>query len=149
MNKYTPLEYICIHIANSFGKDKLLFEERIEWVKQNGKQLRKLAEHADDKAQYIRGVLELERVLAGQKTTNMPIGLDATASGLQMLSVMSGCMTTASQVGLVDPNKRCDAYTACGDHMNIFLPEDKQIVLSGVPREGQYTRKDLKDPLDH
>lgn len=147
MNKYTPIEYIMIHIANSFGKDKLLFEQRIEWVKQNGKQLRKLAEHADDKAQYIRGVLELERVLGGQKTTNMPIGLDATASGLQMLSIMSGCLTTGSNVGLVDPTKRCDAYTACGDNMNLFLPEDKQIVLSGVARDGQYTRSDLKDPF--
>lgn len=147
MNKYTSIEYIMIHIANSYGKDKLLFEERIEWVKQNGKKLRKLAETADDKAQYIRGVIELERVLAGQKTTNMPIGMDATASGLQMLAVMSGCMVTASHVGLVDPNKRCDAYTACGETMNMFLPDDRKIIMSGVARDGQYTRKDLKQPF--
>lgn len=147
MNKYTPIEYIMIHIANSFGKDKLLFEQRIEWVKQNGKQLRNLAATADDKAQYIRGVMELERVLNGQRWTNMPIGLDATASGLQMLSVLSGCVTTGKQVGLVDPNKRCDAYTECGNTMNLFLPEDKQIILSGVAREGQFTRQMLKDPF--
>ncbi|WVI66506.1 RNA polymerase [Vibrio phage pVco-7] len=149
MKTFTPIEYICIHIANSFGKDKLLFEERIEWVKQNGKVLRKLAGQADDKAQYLRGVLELERILNGQRTTNMPIGLDATASGLQILSVLSGCMVTASHVGLVDPNKRCDAYTACGDTMNFYLPEEKQIILTGTPKAGQYTRKDLKQPLEH
>lgn len=147
MNKYTPIEYIMIQIANSFGKDKLLFEERIEWVKTNGKKLRTLADEADDKAQYIRAVLELERVMNGQKFTNLPIGLDATASGLQILSILSGCVTTGSQVGLVIPNKRCDVYTALGNHMNEYLPEDKQIVLSGTPREGQFTRQDLKDPL--
>ncbi|AGI61766.1 DNA-directed RNA polymerase RNAP2 [Vibrio phage JA-1] len=147
MNKYTPIQYIMIQIANSFGKDKLLFEERIEWVKTNGKKLRTLADEADDKAQYIRAVLELERVLNGQKFTNLPIGLDATASGLQILSILSGCVTTGSQVGLVIPNKRCDVYTALGNHMNEYLPEDKQIVLSGTPREGQFTRSDLKQPL--
>lgn len=147
MNKYTPIEYIMIQVANSFGKDKLLFEERIEWVKTNGKKLRTLANEADDKAQYIRAVLELERVLNGQKFTNLPIGLDATASGLQILSILSGCVTTGSQVGLVIPNKRCDVYTALGNYMNEYLPEDKQIVLSGTPREGQFTRGDLKQPL--
>ncbi|APD18106.1 RNA polymerase [Vibrio phage JSF3] len=147
MNKFTPIQYIMIQIANSFGKDKLLFEERIEWVKTNGKKLRTLADEADDKAQYIRAVLELERVLNGQKFTNLPIGLDATASGLQILSILSGCVTTGSQVGLVIPNKRCDVYTALGNHMNEYLPEDKQIVLSGTPREGQFTRSDLKQPL--
>jgi len=147
MNKYTPLQYIMIHVANSYGLDKLLFEERIEWVKQNGKRLMSLADSADDKALYVRGVMELQRIKNGQTFTNMPIGLDATASGLQMLAIMSGCMTTASHVGLVDPNKRCDAYTACGDTMNIYLPEDKQIILSGVARDGEFTRKELKDPF--
>ncbi|AJF40676.1 RNA polymerase [Vibrio phage phi 1] len=148
MNKYTPIEYIMIQIANSFGKDKLLFEERIEWVKTNGKKLRTLADEADDKAQYIRAVLELERVLNGQKFTNLPIGLDATASGLQILSILSGCVTTGSQVGLVIPNKRCDVYTSLANYMNEYLPEDKHIVLSGTPRKDQFTRDDLKDPLD-
>jgi len=120
MNTYTAFEYLMIATANAFGEDKSLFEDRIEWVKSNGKILTKLADKADDKAMFIRCVLEIQRVLKGQPT-NLPIGLDATASGLQMLAIMSGCKITANNVGLVDPNRRCDAYTTCVHVMNEYL----------------------------
>lgn len=142
MNTYTDFEYLLINVANAAGHDKLLFEERIEWAKSNGKKLMSLADEADDKAAFIRGVLEIQRVLNGRET-NLPVGLDATASGLQMLAVASGCIITAGNVGLVDPNKRCDVYTACVDGMNIYLPLERHI---GLSPEG-FTRADIKDPF--
>ncbi len=140
MQTFTPIEYVMIFIANKFGLDKKPFEERIEWVRRNGKQLRKQVELADDKAEYIRGVIELERLVNGQKFTNLPIGLDATASVLQIMGVLSGCIKTCSEVGLIDPTKPCDVYTKQVEIMNTMLPDEHKI---GFKKEG-LSRADIK-----
>ena len=49
MKTYSGFEYLCIDIANSMGKDKLLFEERIEWVQTNIDKLEELADQAETK----------------------------------------------------------------------------------------------------
>ena len=146
MIKYSDFEYLLIAIANAYGKDKLLFEERIEWVKQNGKRLMSMADTADDKPLFVRAVMELNRLKEGATTTQFMCGLDATASGIQVLSCMANDITAASHVGLVDPNKRCDAYVSQVNLMNKYLPADRQISL-GKDCTAKFTRNDVKKPL--
>lgn len=143
MEKFTAFEYVMIHAANAFGLDKKLFGERIEWCKRNGKNLRKLVDEAGDKPQFMRAVLEIERIKNGQKFTNMRMGLDACSSGLQILGALTCCHKTAGNVGMIDPNKRCDIYTATVDTMNQYLPEEKHI---GLNPEG-LSRSDIKKPV--
>ncbi len=54
MKNFTPIEYICIDIANAYGLDKELFEDRIQWVKDNAKNLESLAQEADDYPIYMK-----------------------------------------------------------------------------------------------
>ena len=143
MIKFTAFEYVLISIANAYGLDKLLFEDRIQWCKNQGKKLYQLTNEAEDPALYLRGIQELQRLVSGKTDSNYMIGLDACSSGIQLLACLSGCMTTAAQCGLVNPNERSDVYTKLADVMNTYLPEDRQI---GINPEG-FTRKDLKDPF--
>ena len=143
MRYYSPFEYLLISIANAAGLDKLLFEDRIQWCKNQGKKLYQLTNEAEDPALYLRGVQELQRLVSGKTDSNYMMGLDACSSGIQLLACLSGCMTTAAQCGLVNPNERSDVYTKLAEVMNTYLPEDRHI---GINPEG-FTRKDLKDPF--
>lgn len=146
MNKYSDFEYLLISIANAYGLDKLLFEERIEWCKQNGKRLMSMAETADDKPLFVRGVIELDRLKHGATKSQYMCGLDACASGIQVLACMSNDYMAASHTGLIDPNKRCDVYTSQVQFMNEVLPTDRQIAL-GKDSTARFTRDMVKYPL--
>ena len=80
MRKFTAFEYVLISIANAYGLDKLLFEDRIQWVKDNYAQLEQLADKADVKPLYMKAVHELRNVVAGKPTGHI-VQLDATCSG--------------------------------------------------------------------
>lgn len=149
MQTFTPFEYLMIAIANAQGLDKKLFEERIEWTKSNGKHLRNFIDDAEDKPKYVRCVMELERLLSGQTKSNLMIGLDATASQLQMMSALCGCHKSAYNVNLIDPTKRLDVYMSLLNAMNQYLPEDKWIQASKDGIGGGFTRDSLKKPLMH
>lgn len=119
MKEYLPLDYLCIDIGNHFGLDKLLFEDRIQWVKDNYDQLEQLADKADVKPLYMKAVHELRNVVAGKETGHI-VQLDATCSGIQLLSAMAGCVRGADATGLVS-HKRADAYTDVTREMNKIL----------------------------
>lgn len=140
---YSPFEYLLISIANAAGLDKLTFEDRIQWCKNQGKNLYTLVDEADDKALYLKGIQELQRVVSGQTDSHYMMGLDACSSGIQVLSCLTGCMTSAAECGLVYPNIRSDVYTRLATVMNEFLPADRHI---GINPEA-FSRQDLKEPF--
>lgn len=141
MKTFSPFEYVLISIANAAGHDKLTFEERIQWCVDQGANLYGLMADAEDQELYMRGILELQRIKAGQNQSQYMVGFDACSSGLQILACMSGCAKSAKFCGLIDPEVRSDAYSDLVPPMNTFLPAEKHI---GV---GKFKRKDLKDAL--
>ena len=143
MRYYSPFEYLLISLGNAAGLDKLLFEERIQWCLNQGKNLRSLVHEADEPALYLRAVQELQRLVAGEINSQYTMALDATSSGLQLLACLSGCVTTAAQCGLVNPEERSDAYTKLAEVMNKYLPPERHI---GINPDG-FTRQDLKEPF--
>ena len=80
MQKFTPLEYIKIDIANSFGKDKLDWNDRISWFEDNKNQLNKLVDEADAPAQMYAGVMAYNDALKGIPSGYL-VGMDQTCSG--------------------------------------------------------------------
>ena len=122
---YSAIDYICIDIANcvgdqgSFRGDKELFEDRIQWVKDHYHELDSFVDLADNKPQYIKAVHALREVVAGKPTGHL-VGLDASCSGIQLMSVMTGCIKGADATGLVT-EKRADAYTDVTVAMNNIL----------------------------
>jgi hypothetical protein len=124
--QYTGIEYMAIDVANHYGLDKMEFEDRISWVKSNQEVLESLADKAEDKPLYMKSVNHFKKALKGLPTGHT-VALDSCASGLQLMSVMTGCESGAYMTGLIDPNKRMDAYSKVTDYMNQLLDEDIEV----------------------
>lgn len=120
MKTFTGWQYLCIDVANNFGLDKLLFEERIQWVHDHLDELEALLDQAETKPLYLKAVMALRKAQQGIPTGHL-VGLDASCSGIQIMSALTGCVAGATATGLVDPNKRADAYTETTQVMNQIL----------------------------
>lgn len=120
MKFFTGYQYLLIDAATQFGLDKLTFEERIKWTEDNLYQLQALADQAECKPLYLKAVMALAKAELGLPTGHL-VGVDGTCSGIQVMSVLTGCEAGARATGLVDPDVRADAYTACTEAMNVIL----------------------------
>ena len=123
--QFNALDYLCIDIANcvgtqgSFRGDKELFEARIQWVKDHYNSLEDFIDVAEDKPLYIKAVHALRETMLGKPTGHL-VALDATCSGIQIMSAITGCVRGADATGLVS-DKRADAYTDVTKEMNAIL----------------------------
>lgn len=140
MKEFSGYEYLMIDVANQFGKDKLVFEERISWVKDNMGSLEALTIQSDTKTRplYVKAVSALRKAQQGIPTGHL-VGLDAICSGIQIMSACTGCYEGALSTGLVDPNVRADAYTRLTAEIN------KELGQQGV--NIHVARPDAKDAL--
>lgn len=120
MMEFTGFEYLLIDACNQWGGDKLLFEERIQWVKDNMDVLETKVQEADTPALYLKAVQAIRKAQQGIPTGHL-VGMDAVCSGVQLMSVLTGCRVGAEATGLVDPNKRADAYSECTQNMQKVL----------------------------
>ena len=137
MNHISPYQYLLIDIANHAGMDKLSWRERIQWTKDNIANLEGIVE-VDNTFSYIASVNALREVERGNPTGRL-VSLDATASFLQILAVMSGCYRTAYQCNLTDSGSRQDFYTNLVVAMNLHLPKELHIGFNS-----NLTRDDVK-----
>lgn len=106
---YTGWQWLLIDAANHFGYDKMTFEWRIQWAIGNLHNLESLLDRAENKPLYMKAVMAIRKAQAGQPTGHR-VGVDACCSGIQVLSVLAGCVAGATATGLVDPDRRADAY---------------------------------------
>lgn len=120
MQTFTGWEYLLIDVANNFGLDKLLFEERIAWAEGHLDQLETLAEFAETKPLYMKAVQAIRKAQNGIPSGHL-VGFDACCSGVQIMSAITGCVAGATATGLVDPNVRADAYSQTTEVMNVIL----------------------------
>lgn len=125
------VEMLYIALANAAGYDKLTWSERSK------KGIQLLAEYtdvdynvikeatADDVDEpimfnkYVRILAEYER--DPSVPVYAPINFDCTASGLQILSAITGCLKTARAVNLTRTGEREDVYVAIVEAMNAVL----------------------------
>jgi len=116
MQFFTGVEYLKIDIANCQGFDKETWANRLAWVNINETNLEALDISADSPILYRKAVRAL-RTVQQNEPTNHIMGLDATASGLQIMAALSGCANTAQAVNLMNTGKREDVYDAVTQHM--------------------------------
>lgn len=117
MKRFSGYEWLLIDAANQFGLDKLVFEERIKFTEFNLNQLEDLIPAADNKPLFIKAVMAIRKAQQGIPTGHM-VGVDACCSGVQIMSVLTGCIDGARATGLIDPEVRADAYTMATKLMN-------------------------------
>lgn len=120
MEQFTGVQYLMIDAANQVpGLDKKLFQERIEWTKANLDCLESQIDLVKPKKKplFKKACMAIRRAQAGLPMGHM-IGFDASCSGIQVMSALTGCVVGATNTGLVDPTKPADAYAICTEYMN-------------------------------
>jgi hypothetical protein len=110
LTKFTGLEYLKIDIASNFGLDKEDWDIRLAWFEQNKNQLHSLVPKAETPALFYAGILAWEKAVVGE-ASGYPISLDATCSGIQILSALACDRKAAELCNVVDTGHREDAYT--------------------------------------
>ena len=120
MKQFNPMQYLAIDIANYYGLDKVTYEERIQWVKDNIDNLESYQSQAEEPILFAKAVHALRLSQAGIATGHT-VALDSVCSGLQLISVMTNCKSGMQMTGLIDPDTRPDAYTAITEYMNELL----------------------------
>lgn len=132
MQTFTPYEYLLADVAANFGLDKKEWDTRIQWTKDNMNQLESLVPQAKEQALYYAGVQALRTVQAG-KPSGYPISLDASASGTQLLGLLSGCRNSMLFSNVLDSGTILDSYTELHKLMNIrsvTRNEAKQAIMT-------------------
>lgn len=137
MREYTGWQYLLIDLANHYGHDKLLFEERIQWATDNLTNLEAMAKDAETKPLYHKAVMAIRKAQQGIPTGHL-VGLDACCSGIQVMSALTGCVAGARSTGCIDPEVRADAYTAAtkematilGNTVNVSRADAKQAIMT-------------------
>lgn len=117
LQTFTPKQYLQIDIANSYGLDKLTWDQRLEWFQQNEHQLMLLLPKADNPAMYYAGVKAWMDYKKGEPI-GYPVSLDATSSGIQILAVLTGDKSAAQLSNVLDTGKRGDAYNSLFELMS-------------------------------
>ena len=135
MQKFSSLEYIKIDIANSFGLDKLNWDERIKWFDTHQNSIAEMIYQAKEPALFYAGCKAYNDAINNVPTGYM-ISLDATSSGLQLLAALTSDHLAAKLCNVISTGKREDAYT------KIY-----QIMLNQLGETAKISRDDCKDAI--
>ncbi|ADV88572.1 DNA-directed RNA polymerase [Vibrio vulnificus] len=123
------LKWLMIHMANLMGVDKVTFEERVKWVKEHKAQIIALAKDprecrdflmsADKPMQAIACATELAEAWSMKNheefVSYIPIALDGSCSGLQILGAALRCEKTGEHVNLIPAGRVADIYRVVAD----------------------------------
>lgn len=138
MQTFTALQYLKIDIANSYGHDKLTWNQRIEWFDENEDRMGELMPKAKEPAMFYAGCKAYIDAMSGVPSGYM-ISLDATSSGLQLLAALTGCRKSAELCNVVPyvfgdeaETQRRDGYTVIYQMMLALIEEEGKIERDGV-----------------
>lgn len=113
------LFWLKVHIANCFGYDKVRMQQRADWTDRNWDMLLEgsarpydsdlFRDNTDAPMQAVIAVRELAAALATENPeeyeTGIAVGMDATCSGLQLLSALMRDSTGARLTNCIDNGK--------------------------------------------
>jgi len=117
MDHFTPLQYLMIDVASAYGLDRSDWSERLSWFAANRNNLHNITNQAKEPALFFAAVEAFEATERGEPTGHM-VSLDATASGIQILSLLAGDASAARHCNVLNTGHRQDAYTNIHDLMH-------------------------------
>ena len=145
-------EWLLIDIANAYGLDKSNWETRLEWSKSNlettlsDKSLEELVSTASDKLLFRQAVKEYEYYLQTGKSRQI-VRLDATASGYQLMSVITRDEKAMEKLNVLGNTKRQDFYSLVYDRVReLVQPRDRDDLDAWL--EAKAKELDLAKPRD-
>ena len=116
--------WLKIQLANCFGLDKKSFAERVAWVDANHQLISAVAldpiesfdswSTASEPWEFLAACEEFHACVIAKtrNTTNLPVAVDATCSGIQILSGITRDAKTAHLVNVSPSDAPQDAYMA-------------------------------------
>ena len=122
--------------GTAFGLDKKTHDERVQWARDNFELFTIIAQdpygtarmwdQASEPWVFLAAVLEIYDCLIAQTkdTSGLPIGIDATCSGLQHLSALTLNRSAAVQVNVVPTPEPSDGYRTVANAALKYLPEE-------------------------
>ena len=132
------VEWIKFQVATTFGLDKATIQERLDWVDDNEARIKRVATDPIGNIGDWEGVEEPWLFLAAceeyymccltceRHFTRLPIAVDATCSGVQILAGLARDESAARLVNVLPGDKPQDAYQAVADVAMPNIPERLQ-----------------------
>ena len=136
-------EWLMLQLANTYGKDKLSYDERMDWVQENAQLLYDCAFDYKDKNsfafwskasepfQFLAACHDWMKYQEAKAEgvpyySGLPIALDCTQSGVQHYAAASKNLDDGLLVNLInnDENKPNDLYKACLAVAEVMIQED-------------------------
>ena len=126
--------WLGFQVATTYGLDKATMRERLEWVQSNITLISRVAldpigclpdwEVAEEPWTFLAACDEYYHciIAADRKSTSLPIAVDATCSGLQILAGLARDKSTAELVNVFPSDKPQDAYKVVAEHATPKCP---------------------------
>jgi DNA-directed RNA polymerase len=127
--------WLAFQVATAYGLDKATITERWEWVSLNNDLITAVATdpignldlwaQADEPWQFLAACEEFHAccIASTRQTTGLPVAVDATCSGLQILAGLARDRSTAQLVNVLPGDSPSDAYKAVAEEAKRHLPE--------------------------
>lgn len=143
-------EWLLIDIANAYGLDKSNWETRLNWTKDNLETMlgdsSSLEATASDKLLFRQAVKEYKYYLQTGKSRQI-VRLDATASGYQLMSVITRDEKAMEMLNVLGNTKRQDFYSLVYDRVReLVQPRDRDDLDLWL--EAKAKELDLAKPRD-
>jgi DNA-directed RNA polymerase len=125
--------WLAFQVATTYGLDKATMTDRVEWTRANKELISTIAQNPLDTISEWRKAEEPWCFLAScfeyfdcciactRETSGLPVGIDATCSGLQHLSAMTGDRKAASLVNVTPTDKPADGYKTVAERAAKYL----------------------------
>lgn len=121
MQLFRPLDYLKIAIANHYGLDKKTWDERLDWFNAfmifRLHNVIELSKNASEPMQFIKMCNQFNKAMNNELVDGL-VGLDSTASGIQLFGALTACRKTCQRTNLIDDGVRHDIYQEASDYMN-------------------------------
>ncbi len=127
-------EWLAFQVATTYGKDKDSMSDRLSWVAANHNLITRVAldpignlsewEAASEPWNFLSACEEFYNTVLTKTrtTTNLMVAVDATASGLQVLSGLCRCASTAELTNVLPSDKPQDAYKVIAEEAKPHVP---------------------------
>ena len=128
-------DWLAFQVATTYGKDKDTIQDRIKWTLSNHSLITSIAtdplgylhewEVADEPWTFLAACDEYYHCIikCDRHHTNLPVAVDATCSGLQILAGLARDASTAALVNVLPSDKPQDAYKVIAEEAEPHVPE--------------------------
>ena len=130
--------WLAFAVATTQGQDKASLQDRIKWTKNNVSLISAIAEdpishldlwsNASEPWSFLAACIEYYEccVTCTRTTSGLPIGIDATQSGIQHLAALSLDRNAAALVNILPTDKPVDGYRTIAEDCLKYI-EDKEV----------------------